>query len=107
MHCSANASALLRKIQRLTHGPALNKGWHSIVQSAFTNTILTIILLAGSALRPQDAARQTSAESSAATEAQAGQDTLTMPKDPAAILATAARMNGLTGTNILPCPKQL
>lgn len=47
-----------------------------------SNTVLLLILLMGSALRIQDA--------------------LTMPIDPAAILAAAANVNGLSGPALLP-----
>jgi len=55
------------------------------------------MLLMWSAPRTQDAVRPPPAQNSTPTDTPAAQVTLTMPKDPAAILDAAAKVNGLSG----------
>jgi TonB family protein len=72
------------------------------MQFPFANTVLLIILLVGSAPRTQDAPHPPSAQNSTPTDTSPTQVTLTMPTDPAAILAAAANVNGLSGPTLLP-----
>jgi TonB family protein len=72
------------------------------MQFSFTNTVLLIILLLGSAPRTQDAPHPPPAPNSTPTDTSFTQATLTMPKDSAAILAAAANINGLASPTPLP-----
>jgi TonB family protein len=68
----------------------------------FANTVFLIILLMAHAFRMQDAVRPPPLQNSTPTATPSTQDTLTMPQDPAAILAASAKVNGLSGASPLP-----
>ena len=72
---------------------------------AFDNAVLLILFLIGFFPHIQDAVPPAPAQSSVQTDTPAAQALIPMPKDPAAILATAAKVNGLS--NPLPVPWHL
>jgi len=72
------------------------------MQFSLANTVLLIILLLGSAPRTRDAPHPPPVQNSTPTDTSSAQVTLTMPKDSAAILNMAARINGLGGASLIP-----
>jgi hypothetical protein len=70
--------------------------------SAFANAVLLISLLIPPKLFAQDTSLTPPAQNSPPTATSVAHDTVPMPKDPAAILNVAAKVNGLGGSGLRP-----